>query len=105
MLGHCHSANLHPLVAELKKRRELAVSVLELLDPGSETRGVNNLAYDRVLKRPKLDQTSSKATKLNELLRHIFRKGGSGEFLLMKDIVRHGIRGAARNTVRELKVT
>jgi hypothetical protein len=106
MLGHCFSVFIDPLVAELKRRRELAVSILELLDSGSETRGVRNSVYDRVLKHPKLGHASSKATKLNELTRHIFRKGGSGElFLLMKDIVRYGIRSAARNAFAKLNVT
>src|SRR5438067_3053498 len=105
MLGHCHSVFIHPLVAELKGCRELAVSVLEVLDPGSQTRGVSNSVYEQVLKRPGLNRTLSKATKLNELIWHIFRKGGSGELsILANDIVRHGIRSAARNGFRRLRV-
>jgi hypothetical protein len=106
MLGHCNSVFIHPLVAELKRRRELAVSVLELLDPGSETRGVSNSVYDQVLKRPNLDCTSGKATKLTELIRHIFRKGGSGELsILVKDIVGDGVRNAVRNGFRRMRFT
>jgi hypothetical protein len=52
MLGHCHSVFVHGLVARLKARRSMQVSVLELLAPGTEVRGLGTLAYDQVLTRP-----------------------------------------------------
>jgi hypothetical protein len=104
MLGHCHSVFIHPLVAELQKCREVTVSVLELLAPGSETRGVSNPVYDRILKLPRLECTSNNTIKLIELARDIFHKGGSTKLShLIKDIPRYGIRGNFRNAFRMLK--
>jgi hypothetical protein len=52
MLGHCHSVFIHPMATWLKRKRALEISVLELLEPGAEVRGIAEPVFDHIRQRP-----------------------------------------------------
>jgi len=56
MLGHCHSVFVHPLAVHLRGLRDLDFSVLELLAPGAEVKGVDPV-YTQTLRPPPSDDS------------------------------------------------